>query len=65
MSVLLKTGEVALRKGCSKKAVIRGCEQGRLNHEYDVVTNEYEVYDDEKLAAWQPPGQEGKSPGSN
>lgn len=61
MADLLKTGEVALRKGCSKKAVIRACEQARLNHEYDVVTNEYEVYDDERLAAWQPGGRSGES----
>ncbi|MFZ5815233.1 MAG: hypothetical protein ACOY93_08005 [Bacillota bacterium] len=57
MVTLLKTGEVAARKGCSKKAVIRGCEQGKLNHEYDPVTNEYSVYDDERLAEWRPPSQ--------
>lgn len=51
---LLKTGEVASMKGCSKKTVVRSCEKGRLNCEYDPVNNEYEVYEDEKLEAWQP-----------
>lgn len=63
VALLLKTGEVAGMKGCSKKAVIRGCEKGLLNCEYDPVNNEYQVYHDEKLAGWQPPKQpHGKSP---
>lgn len=54
MAELLKTGDVAALKGCSKKAVIRGCEKGKLTCEYDPVQNEYSIYDDEKLAAWRP-----------
>lgn len=54
MTLLLKAREVAELKGCSKKAVIRSCEQGKLNCEYDPVHNEYEIYQDEKLAAWAP-----------
>lgn len=65
MAVLLRPGEVAERKGCSKKTVHRACEQGKLNHEYDPVTGEYSVYDDERLAAWQPgTHKEAQSPGS-
>lgn len=62
---LLRPGEVAALKGCSKKTVHRVCEQGKLNHEFDPVTGEYSVCDDEKLAAWQPikPPAE-KDPGS-
>lgn len=58
MALLLKTREVAELKGCGKKAVIRACEKGSLNCEYDPVNNEYEVYHDEKLAAWLPPSQQ-------
>lgn len=58
MATLLKPGEVATRKGCSKKSVHRACEQEKLNYEFDPVTGEYSVYDDEKLAAWRP-GESG------
>lgn len=61
MPKLLRTGEVADLKGCSKKAIHRACEQGKLNTEYDPVNNEYTIYDDETLAAWRP-GEGGKQP---
>jgi hypothetical protein len=51
----------AARKGCSKKTIHRACENGKLNSEFDPVTAEYKVYDDEKLAQWQP-GDSGKPP---
>lgn len=54
MAEMLRPGEVAALKGCSKKSVHRACEQGKLNYEFDPVTGEYTVYNDEKLAAWQP-----------
>jgi hypothetical protein len=54
MPQLLRPGEAAARKGCSKKAIRRACEQEKLNYEYDPVTGEYSVYDDDKLAAWRP-----------
>lgn len=54
MADMLRPGEVAERKGCSKKTVHRACDQGKLNFEFDPVTGEYTVFDDEKLAAWQP-----------
>ena len=58
MANLLRPGEVATLKGCSKKTVHRACENEKLNSEFDPVTGEYSVYDDEKLAAWQP-GESG------
>lgn len=58
MAALLKLKAVAERKGCSPKAVRRACEHEKLNSEFDPVTGEYQVYDDEKLAAWQP-GESG------
>lgn len=65
MSHLLMPGEVAALKGCSKKSVHRACEQGKLNCEYDPVTNTYEIHDDERLAAWlagnQPSDEESPS----
>jgi hypothetical protein len=54
MAELLKLKAVADRKGCSKKTVHRACEQGKLNTDFDPVTAEYQVFDDEKLAQWQP-----------
>ena len=61
MAVLLKLKEVAARKGCSTKAIRRACEQGKVNSDFDPVTAEYQVYDDELLARWQP-GDSGKAP---
>ena len=61
MAKLLRPVEVATLKGCSKKTIHRACEQGKLNTEYDPVNNAYSVYDDEKLAAWQP-GDPGTQP---
>ncbi len=52
--MLLSLKEAAARKDCSRKAVQRACEKGKLNSEFDPVTGEYQVYDDEKLAAWAP-----------
>jgi len=54
MAALLKPGEAAAIKGCSKKTIHRACEQGKLNHEFDPVTGEYSVYDDERFAQWEP-----------
>lgn len=54
MATLLKLKEAADRKGCSKKALQRACEKGKVNSEFDPVTGEYQVYDDEKLAQWEP-----------
>ena len=59
MPTLLKLKAVAAMKGCSKKTVHRACENGKLNTEFDAVTGEYEVCEDEKLAQWQP-GESGK-----
>jgi len=59
MPHLLRPGEVAALKGCSKKTVHRACEQQKVNSEFDPVTGEYRVYDDEKLASWQP-GEGGR-----
>jgi|GEM_PF-2725519 len=59
--MLLKLKAVAARKGCSKKAVHRACENGKLNSQFDPVTAEYRVYNDEKLAAWEP-GESGTPP---
>ncbi|HYF94390.1 MAG TPA: hypothetical protein VD969_19395 [Symbiobacteriaceae bacterium] len=61
MAKLLRPGEVAALKGCSKKTIHRACEQGKLNTEYDPVNNAYSIYDDEKLAAWHP-GETGPRP---
>jgi hypothetical protein len=61
MSALLTQKEAAARKGCSKKTVHRACEKGKVNSHFDPVTGEYQVYDDEKLAQWQP-GESGTSP---
>lgn len=61
MAVLLRLRMVAERKGCSKKAVHRACEKGKLNSEFDPVTGEYQVYDDARLAHWQP-GDSGRPP---
>ncbi|HEY3366073.1 MAG TPA: hypothetical protein VGK74_13535 [Symbiobacteriaceae bacterium] len=61
MATLLKLKAVAERKGCSKKAVHRACEHDKVNSDFDPVTGEYKVYDDEKLAEWQP-GDSGKPP---
>lgn len=58
MSTLLKLKVAAERKGCSKKTIHRACEKGLLNTEFDPVTAEYQVYDDEKLAVWEP-GESG------
>lgn len=55
---LLRAGEAAARKGCSKKSIHRACEQGKLNSEFDPVTGEYQVHADETFAAWQP-GESG------
>lgn len=62
MNTLLKLKEAAARKGCSKKTMHRACENGKVTSEFDPLTGEYEVYDDEKLAQWQP-GDSGKRPG--
>lgn len=59
MPTLLKLKTVAAMKGCSKKAVQRACEKEKLTTEFDPVTGEYQVYDDEKLAQWQP-GESGR-----
>lgn len=61
MPALLSQKEVAAQKGCSKKTVHRACVKGRLNTDFDPVTGEYQVYDDETLVAWQP-GESGKNP---
>lgn len=61
MARLIGPGEAAARKGCSKKTVHRACEQGKLNSEFDPVTGEYRVYDDERLAVWKP-GESGVRP---
>lgn len=61
MSTLLKLREAAARKGCSKKAIHRACEKGKVNSEFDPVTGEYQVYDDERFAEWMP-GERGKPP---
>lgn len=61
MTTLLKLKAVAERKGCSKKTVHRACEKGKVNSEFDPVTGEYEVYDDAKLAEWEP-GESGTQP---
>ncbi|HWI52565.1 MAG TPA: hypothetical protein VNT01_10545 [Symbiobacteriaceae bacterium] len=61
MAKLLRIGEVAALKGCSRKALHRACEQGKLNTEYDPVNNEYTIYEDAVLAAWQP-GEAGTRP---
>lgn len=61
MTNLLKLKAVAERKGCSKKTVHRACEKGKVNTEFDPVTGEYQVYDDETLAQWQP-GESGAQP---
>lgn len=63
MPTLLSLKEAAARKGCSKKSVHRACEHGKVNSEFDPVTGEYQVYDDEKLAQWQP-GESGKPAGT-
>jgi hypothetical protein len=62
MADLIRPGEAAARKGCSKKTIHRACEQGKLKSEFDPVTGEYSVYDDELLAAWTP-GESG-TPGN-
>lgn len=62
MATLLKLKAVAEAKGCSRKSVLRACEYGKLNSEFDPVNGEYQVYDDEKLAQWQP-GPSGEAPG--
>lgn len=62
MPQLLKLRAVAEQKGCSRKTVHRACEKGRVNCDFDPVTGEYQVYDDEKLAAWEP-GERGTNPG--
>lgn len=61
MDNLLSQKDVAAAKGCSKKAVHRACENGKLNTDFDPVTGEYRVYDDEVLARWQP-GESGRPP---
>lgn len=61
MARMLRVGEVAALKGCSKKSVHRACEQGKLHSEYDPVNNEYTIYNDEQLAQWQP-GESGTQP---
>lgn len=62
METLLSLKEAAARKGCSKKAVHRACEKAKVNSEFDPVTGEYRVYDDERLAGWEP-GESGNPPG--
>lgn len=61
MANLLSLKAVAARKGCSKKTIHRACENGKLNSEFNPVTAEYQVYDDDTLAQWQP-GDSGKPP---
>jgi len=61
MATLLTLRETAARKGCSRKTLHRACESGKVNSEFDPLTGEYQVYDDEKLAHWQP-GASGKPP---
>ncbi|MGE5674134.1 MAG: hypothetical protein ACM3XM_09615 [Mycobacterium leprae] len=64
MPTLLKLKEAAARKGCSKKSIHRACEAGKVNTEFDPVNGEYQVYDDELFARWQP-GESGKPAGEN
>lgn len=64
MPALLRLKEVAEQKGCSRKTVHRACEKGKVNSEFDPVTGEYQVYDDEKLAAWEP-GESGTAQGAD
>lgn len=59
MAETVSLRDVAALKGCSKQTVRRACEQGKLNTDYDPVTNEYFVHRDELLEAWQP-GTAGK-----
>lgn len=61
MATLLRPKEAAELKGCSKKTIHRACESGKVNSEFDPVTGEYQVYDDELFAAWQP-GESGWKP---
>lgn len=61
MSTLLKLKEAAARKGCSRKTMHRACENGKVNSDFDPVTAEYQVIDDETFARWQP-GESGKPP---
>jgi predicted site-specific integrase-resolvase len=61
MARLISLKDAAARKGCSRKTMYRACENGKLNSEFEPVTGEYRVYDDEKLAQWQP-GDRGKQP---
>lgn len=61
MSTLLKLKEAAARKGCSRKTMHRACENGKVNSDFDPVTAEYQVIDDETFAQWQP-GDSGKPP---
>jgi hypothetical protein len=61
MAKLLKLKDVAARKGCSTKSIRRACEQGKVNSEFDPVTAEYQVYNDQLLAKWQP-GDSGTPP---
>lgn len=64
MPKLLKLMEAAARKGCSKKAIRRACEKGLLTSEFDPVTGEYQVVDDERLFAWEP-GESGMKKGTD
>lgn len=54
MANLLTLKEAAALKGCSRKSIQRACEHGKVNSEYDPVTGEYQVYDDEMLSQWVP-----------
>jgi len=51
---LISAGEAATQKGCSKKSVRRACEQGKINSDYDPITGEYAVHEDEKWQEWRP-----------
>jgi hypothetical protein len=61
MARLLTLKEVAARKGCSRKTVYRACEKEKVNSHFDPVTGEYRVYDDKKMAQWEP-GESGTPP---